>query len=157
MSYSVEELRKIGKELRAVKQEKIKSLLTRDEQVKQIIVKACRSYLQENRYQWTEEQSQTTDSYYFHIIGDRISDWQSPVIRISNHQGKGKYRLAEFLLPDIGKHKPYKQIKKQVYRELSKGFKRLSLSSTKKSFEQLDVISTNKETVNQLGVRDGRK
>lgn len=139
MSYSAKELHQMKKEMQAAKKEKVENLLPRDEQVKQIIIKACRTYLQENRYQWTEEQSESTKSYYFHIIkGTNVSDWQTPVIRISDHKGFGKYRLAEFLLQDIGKNKPFKQIKKQVIKELDKGFKRLSLSGTKKVFETLD-------------------
>ena len=134
-----EENKQFHKELRYKKQQILENKKPRDEEVKQIIIKACRTYLQENRYQWTEEQSESTKSYYFHIIkGTNVSDWQTPVIRISDHKGFGKYRLAEFLLQDIGKNKPFKQIKKQVIKELDKGFKRLSLSGTKKVFENLD-------------------
>ena len=133
------ENKQFHKELIARKQQILENKKPRDEEVKQVIIKACRTYLQENRYQWTEEQSQTSNSYYFHIIkGTMVSDWQTPVIRISDHTGFGKYRLAEFLLQDIGKNKPFKQIKKQVIRELDKGFKRLRLSGTKKVFENLD-------------------
>lgn len=139
MSYSKETLA-WKRERQKQKEEKLKNKLPRDEEVKQIIIKACRTYLQENRYQWTEEQSESTKSYYFHIIkGTNVSDWQTPVIRISDHKGFGKYRLAEFLLQDIGKNKPFKQIKKQVIKELDKGFRRLMISSTKKVFEILDT------------------
>ena len=143
MSYSKQVI-EWKRERQQLKEEKLKNKLPRDEQVKQIIIKACRTYLQENRYQWTEEQSQTSNSYYFHIIkGTNVSDWQTPIIRISDHKGFGKYRLAEFLLQDIGKNKPFKQIKKQVIKELDKGFKRLSLSGTKKVFENLDKNKLN--------------
>lgn len=139
-----EENKQFHKELREKKQQILENKKPRDEEVKQIIIKACRTYLQENRYQWTEEQSESTKSYYFHIIkGTNVSDWQTPVIRISDHKGFGKYRLAEFLLQDIGKNKPFKQIKKQVIKELDKGFKRLSLSGTKKVFETLDKNKLN--------------
>ena len=88
------------------RQSKDKSI-SRNDQVKQIIIKQCRTYLQNNKYKWTEEESQTTNSYYFHIMGDKISDWQTPVIRISDHTSvRGRYRLAEFLVDDIGKHTP---------------------------------------------------
>lgn len=131
---TVEEEQKLAEDQRIIKN----NLNARDEEVKQIIIKACRTYLQENKCEWTEEQSQTSNSYYFHIIkGTMVSDWQTPVIRISDHKGFGKYRLAEFLFQDIGKHKPTKQIKKQVIKELEKGFRRLTLSGTKKAFESL--------------------
>ena len=121
-----------------MKEEKLKNKIPRDQFVKEIIIKACRQYLQENKYQWTEEQSQTTTSYYFHIIGDKIMDWQSPCIRISDHKSeRGKYRLAEFMLDDFGKHTQPKQIKKRIHRDLEKGFHRLRLSAGLKALEQL--------------------
>ena len=137
MSYS-EETIKWKKERYRLKEEKLKNKVPRDQFVKEIIIKACRQYLQENKYQWTEEQSQTTASYYFHIIGDKIMDWQSPCVRISDHSSsKGKYRLAEFLTQDIGKHTQKEQIRKRVIKELNKGFRRLKLSAGLKALEQL--------------------
>ena len=120
------------------KLERLEKRIPRDQFVKDIIIKACRQYLQENKYQWTEEQSQTTSSYYFHIIGDRIMDWQSPCIRISDHESvRGKYRLAEFILDDFGKHTKKEQIKKRIHRELEKGFRRLRLSAGLKALDQI--------------------
>ena len=133
-----EENKQFHKELIARKQQILENKKPRDQFVKEIVIKACRQYLQENKYQWTEEQSQTTSSYYFHIIGDKIMDWQSPCIRISDHKSvRGKYRLAEFILDDFGKHTHPKQIKKRIHRELNKGFRRLRLSAGLKALEQL--------------------
>ena len=133
-----EENKQYHKELRAKKQRILENKIPRDQFVKEIIIKACRQYLQENKYQWTEEQSQTTTSYYFHIIGERIMDWQSPCIRISDHSStRGKYRLAEFMLNDFGKHTKKEQIKKRVIKELQKGFRRLKLSAGLKALEHI--------------------
>ena len=137
MSYSKQVI-EWKKERQRLKDENLKNKLPRDQFVKEIIIKACRQYLQENRYQWTEEQSQTTSSYYFHIIGDKIMDWQSPCIRISDHKSvRGKYRLAEFILDDFGKHTKKEQIKKRVVKELKKGFHRLQLSARFKALDQI--------------------
>ena len=137
MSYSKQTI-EWKKERQRLKEEILKNKLPRDQFVKEIIIKACRQYLQENKYQWIEEQSQTTSSYYFHIIGDKIMDWQSPCIRISDHKSvRGKYRLAEFMLDDFGKHTHPKQIKKRIHRELNKGFRRLQLSAGLKALDQI--------------------
>ena len=133
-----EENKQFHKELMKRKLERLEKRIPRDQFVKDIIIKACRQYLQENKYQWTEEQSQTTNSYYFHIVGDKIMDWQSPCIRISDHKSvRGKYRLAEFLVDDFGKHTHPKQIKKRIHRELEKGFRRLKLSAGLKALDQI--------------------
>lgn len=133
-----EENKQYHRELREKKQLILENKKPRNEVVKEIIIKACRQYLQENKYQWTEEQSQTTSSYYFHIIGDKIMDWQAPCIRISDHKStRGKYRLAEFILNDIGKHTKKEQIKKRVVKELKKGFHRLNLSARFKALEHI--------------------
>lgn len=133
-----EENKQYHKELREKKQAILENKKPRNEVVKEIIIKACRQYLQENKYQWTEEQSQTTSSYYFHIVGDKIMDWQSPCIRISDHKStRGKYRLAEFILDDIGKHTKKEQIKKRVAKELNRGFHRLKLSARFKALEHI--------------------
>ena len=107
--------------------------------VKQAIIKACRTFLQDNKYEWTEEDSLTTDSYYFHITGDKIASWQTPVIRISDHiSNRGKYRLAEFIVTDFGKNTHLSKIKNRVYKELNKGFAKNKISKVLKAFENLN-------------------
>lgn len=109
----------------------------RNEYLKELIIKSCRQYLNENKIIFREEQSDSSFSYYFHI-DKSIMEWQHPVIRISDHISKnGKYRLAEFIVNEIGVHSPDQQVKKKVWRELDKGFKKQKKSALHKAFEQI--------------------
>ena len=110
----------------------------RNNHLKKLIIKVCRNYLNQNNIPYREEQSETSFSYYFHI-NKSIMEWQHPVIRISDHlSNSGKYRLAEFITSDIGKHTNDQRVRNMVIRKLDKGFKNQRKSALHKIFENLD-------------------
>lgn len=131
-------IEKMNKNLNQYKNPNVSKNDKRNQHLKDLIIRTCRQYLNENNISFREEQSDSSFSYYFHI-DKSIMEWQHPVIRISDHlSNNGKYRLAEFITNDIGKHTNDQRVRNMVIRKLNNGFKNQRRSALHKVFESLN-------------------
>ena len=98
------------------------------------ICKTIRGYLAEHKYNYKEIHAKS-GSIYFHIEVLE-SDWQTPVIRVSDHHDiHAKIHLAEFIIPEISKNKKQNRLKAYVINQLNIGFKKLKKSALHKAWE----------------------
>ena len=106
----------------------------KDEKFRKIYISTVRRYLTEHRIKYTEYNSLTTNSVYFHIEEED----SHPCIRVSDHADPNKrIYLCEFVYTLVSKKQTKEGAVKLIYRSLDNGFRRSRTSKYIKAMEKL--------------------
>jgi len=130
----------LHKKMLAKIERKLNPKKPKPELFKDIICKTIRGYLSEHGYRYLEINAQSGSIYFQISIPE--SDWQTPVIRISDHYSKrSKIHLAEFIIPEISKNRKKDNLQKYVIKQLNVGFKKLKKSALHKAWEAVREVN----------------